>query len=553
MILALIAIVPIVLERIHNEQFDRGERIDAAYSEVLGLARRAASLQSDVIVSTRTVLQVLAASRIVSSPSAPSCDTMLKGIAEPDRWIRALSVANLAGRVVCSSHPEALGLDVSKRTHFINAVKTGQFVVSNYFMGTRDVTPLIIAAMPQRGADGKIDAVVLATLDLNWLGQITGTLAKRPGAIMLVIDGKGTVLAHEPNTGAWIGRHLAGHPFVKQMMARGEGVTEATLDGSRRILAYVALPGTTAHVAFGLDEREVLGRADAAMWIAFADLGLVSLIVLLGIWFGAESLLVRPIRVLVDTARRIGSGEDKARAADLPWVAEFTPLAVALDEMTDRLEAREQELHDLNNQLRELAHLDSLTGLANRRTFNAQLLTEWKNAVKRRHAISVLMIDVDHFKAFNDRYGHVQGDRCLRKVGEVLRSRTRAYGDLAAMRTDARAGPEEKPAAPARDRQLAARYGGEEFAVLLPDRCLDDAAQIAEELRQAVEDLLIAHTAAPLGFVSISVGVASIVPDAVSNPQDLTESADARLYEAKQLGRNTVVVDSDVTLLRARA
>ncbi len=554
MILAVIAIVPIVLERVHNEQFDRRERIEAAHEQVLGLARQAAAQQNDVIVSTKTLLQVLAGTRVVLSPSDKSCDAMLKGIAEPDRWIRALSVANLQGRIVCSSHAVALGLDIGDRQHFFDALKTGQFTVSNYFMGTRDIAPLIITALPQRGPDGRVKSVLMATLDLNWLGQIASALAERPGSIMLVIDGKGTVLAHEPNPETWVGRKLKDRAFVDDLLTHKEGITDASLDGRRRILGFVELPGTSAHVAFGLDENEVLSRVNSAMWLAFAELGAVAVFVLLGIWVVAERLIVSPIRMLVDAAGRIGRGDDKTHAAQLPWAAEFVPLAVALDEMTDKLEEREQELRDINNQLRELAQLDSLTGLANRRAFNAKLLTEWIQAVKRGHELSVLMIDVDHFKAFNDRYGHVQGDRCLRKVGEAIKASTRAGSDMiaAAAYADGRS-KTANPKALSDGGQLAARYGGEEFAVLLPAVDLDDATRVAERLRQAVEDLLIAHTAAPLGFVSISIGVASVVPDEQESPQDLTESADARLYEAKQRGRNIVVARTGVTLLRASA
>jgi PleD family two-component response regulator len=295
-----------------------------------------------------------------------------------------------------------------------------------------------------------------------------------------------------------------------------------------------------------------MARADSEMWFAFTELGTVTFLVLLCIWFGAERLLIRPIRVLAETAGRIGRGEDKTHAASLPLVAEFIPLAVALDDMTDKLEVREQELRDINTQLRELAQIDSLTGLANRRTFNAHLFTEWKLAIKRRQPISALMIDVDHFKPFNDRYGHVQGDTCLRKVGEALKACTRSRADSMT------AGMEERralssPAALGRDTQLAARYGGEEFAVLLPGVDLAAAALIGERIRAAVENLLIAHGGAPWGFVSISVGVASIVPSERSSPQELTETADAGLYEAKQAGRNRVVTKSNVTPLRASA
>jgi GGDEF domain-containing protein len=551
MILAIIAIVPLVLERIHNEQSDRADRVEVAYKQALGLAQRAAAAQNDVIVSARAFLTVLAGTHIVTATSEPSCGQLLKKLAEPERWIKALSVANRAGRIVCSSNAEAVGLDISERPHFMNALKSGAFVVGDYFMGTRDKSPLISAALPQRNADGSIESIVLTTLDLNWIGQIAGALAVRHGSIMLLVDGKGTVLAHEPQPADWVGRRLGDHPLIKSILAQPEGVvTAASIDGIRRIFSFVELPGTSAHVAIGFDENEVLSRADAAMWLAFTELGTVSFLVLLSIWYGADRLLVRPIRVLAEAAGRIGRGEDKTHAAGLPMPAEFVPLAAALDDMADKLEEREQELRDINTQLRELAQLDSLTGLANRRTFNAHLFTEWKLAIKRRQPISALMIDVDHFKPFNDRYGHVQGDTCLRKVGEALKACTRSR-DLS-VPADARL-TSAHPTALGSGTQLAARYGGEEFAVLLPGVDLQAATQIGERIRGAIENLLIAHAGAPWGFVSISVGVATIVPGERASPQELTETADACLYEAKQRGRNTVIARTNVTPLRASA
>jgi GGDEF domain-containing protein len=553
MILAIIAIVPLVLERIHNEQFDRAQRVDAAYQQALALARRAAAVQNDVIVSTRAFLTVLIGTGVVANPANPSCSRLLKGIAEPERWIKTLSVADRTGRIVCSSYPEAVGLDISNRPHFIAAVKSGAFVLGDYIMGTREKSPFIVASLPQRNADGSIESVVLATLDLNWIGQIASALAVRHGSIMLLVDGNGTVLAHEPQPADWVGRKLGDHPLIKDMMTQHEGViTAASLDGIRRIFAFVDLPGTNAHVAIGFDEDEVLSRANSAMWLAFTELGSVTFLVLLSIWFGADRLLVRPIRVLAEAAGRIGRGEDKAHAASLPMPAEFIPLAAALDDMTDKLDEREQELRDINTQLRELAQLDSLTGLANRRTFNAHLFTEWKLAIKRRQPISALMIDVDHFKPFNDQYGHVQGDACLRKVGEALKACTRSRDLGAAAGTEARIALAH-PTPLGSGTQLAARYGGEEFAVLLPGIELEDATRIGERIRSAVENLLIAHAGAPWGFVSISVGVATIVPGERASPQELTESADACLYEAKQRGRNTVIARVNAAPLRESA
>ncbi|HEX5509943.1 MAG TPA: diguanylate cyclase [Pseudolabrys sp.] len=546
MILAVIAIVPIVLERIHNEQFDRIERINSAYKQAHSIALQAAARQNEVIVSTRTLLQVLADTRAAFSIVDQPCNLVLKNIAETAPWIRALSVANMDGKIICSSRPTALDLDISQRPHFIKAIQTGKFFIGDYFMGTRDKRPLLIASIPQRNSKGAIEAVVLATLDLNWIGQVATPLAAQSGSLMLLIDGRGTILAHEPYPANWVGQRMQDHPLIKAVLSKPQGVaTERSLDGVRRIFAFANLPGTSAHVAIGFNEREILSRADFAMWIAFAELGIVTALVLLSIWFGADRLLVRPIRALVEAAGHIGRGDDKTRAAELPWAAEFVPLAVALDEMAEKLDAREQELRDTNNQLRELAQLDPLTSLANRRTFNGQLMAEWKMAAKLNRPIAVLMIDVDFFKAFNDRYGHVQGDSCLRKVGDVLKSCTTARPS--AVSTGRRSS--DKIATLGRDEHLAARYGGEEFAVLMPGANLEVATRLAEKLRRGVENLLMAHAGAPWGFVSISVGVASIIPGEKDNPQELTEAADACLYEGKQRGRNTVVARTEKPLL----
>lgn len=555
MILAVIAVVPLIIERIHNEQFDRSERIESAYKQARGLAQRAAAAQNGVIISSRVLLNVLAGTRVVASPSDPSCGRLLKQLAEAEPSIRILSVANRDGRIVCSSNPDAVGLDISQRPHFINSVKTGTFAVSDYVMGTRDRSPFIVASLPQRRADGSVESVVLAMLDLNWIGQIASAITVRRGSIVLLVDGKGTVLAHEPQPADWVGRQLGDHPLIKEMLAEREGVvTAASLDGVRRIFAFVGLPGTNAHVAIGFDENEVLTRANSAMYLAFTELGTVTFLVLLSIWFGADRLLVRPIRVLAESAGRIGRGKDKTHAASLPMPAEFIPLAAALDDMTKKLDEREQELRNTNDQLRELAQIDALTGLANRRTFNERLIAEWKLATKLRQPVAVLMIDVDHFKRFNDHYGHIQGDACLRKVSGVLMAAARVRENDSAPPLATKLPPSfHRITGRARRSDFAARYGGEEFAVLLQGADREIALQVAERLRKGVEDLLMAHAGAPWGFVSISVGVASIVPAERANPQELTEAADACLYEAKQAGRNRVIAESNVTSLRESA
>jgi GGDEF domain-containing protein len=551
MILAVVAIVPLLAERIHNEEVDRNDRIEAAYRQARDLARQGAAAQNEVIGSARALLQAVASARVTFNFNDTECDRFLGAIVKTAPWIRTLSVANLQGRIVCSSSEETVGLDISQRAHFIKAVATGDFVLSDYYMGTRINRPLITLALAQRGPDGATAAVVLGLLDLSWFEHVAKTFVP-PSGSMLMVDGTGAVLARYPNGPDLIGQKLNDRPLVRAMLSGPEGlVTEAGIDGVRRIFGYVQLPGTQARIAVGFDEKQTLARVDREMWTAFTEVAFVAALVLLGIWFGGERLLVRPIRALANTAGRIGRGEDKLHAAELPWSAEFVPLAVALDDMAAKLSAREQELRDSNHQLRELAQLDALTGLANRRAFNDRLMAEWKLAVKLRQPIAVLMIDVDHFKAFNDVYGHVQGDACLRKVSSVLMSTTRAQADISAPEFEQEVpGSLHRLAGHARRSDFAARYGGEEFAVLLRGADIEIAMQVGERLRRGVENLLMAHAGAPWGFVSISVGAASVLPVERHNPQDLTEAADATLYQAKREGRNRVVVPAPVTLVR---
>jgi PleD family two-component response regulator len=273
-----------------------------------------------------------------------------------------------------------------------------------------------------------------------------------------------------------------------------------------------------------------------------AGLGGLTAFLLLAIWLGGERLLVAPIRALTQAAQRFGRGEFGARASTGTWAAEFIPLATALDDMAKQLAAREQDLHDSNSQLQELAKLDGLTGLINRRTFNARLAAEWSAAQKLQESLALILLDVDHFKRFNDRYGHSKGDSCLRKIAEVLKLNARTgltAGAGAAM-------PPSFRRMASRNSDVAARYGGEEFALLLPGASLELATKVAERLRLSVENLGLPHEDSPTGHVTISLRVAASVP--ADGAQELIDAADEALYAAKRRGRNAVVTHEPMRL-----
>jgi diguanylate cyclase (GGDEF)-like protein len=187
-------------------------------------------------------------------------------------------------------------------------------------------------------------------------------------------------------------------------------------------------------------------------------------------------------------------------------------------ELETLVSQRTEELERANAELARLAHTDGLTGLANHRAFQEHLSAEWRRAARSGAPLSLLLLDVDWFKPFNDLYGHQKGDDCLRAVGGAIAAIARRSSDT------------------------PARYGGEEFAILLPDTPSEAARSIAEALRTAVRGLEVPHESSVHGRVTASIGVASCHPSTGGGPEGLVASADGALYAAKNQGRDRVVV-----------
>ena len=197
-------------------------------------------------------------------------------------------------------------------------------------------------------------------------------------------------------------------------------------------------------------------------------------------------------------------------------------IKVREEELVELVEKRTAQLAEANRALQQLSVIDSLTGIANRRRFDEVLETEWRRAMRSDTSLSLILIDVDFFKSFNDRYGHQAGDECLRRVAQTLDVVINRAGDL------------------------TARYGGEEFAVILQGNTAQGAIKVAEILRESIERLQISHVNSSVSnIVTISLGVATIFPEYDLLPAGLVAEADKALYLAKDKGRNRVETHYD--------
>jgi diguanylate cyclase (GGDEF)-like protein len=184
-------------------------------------------------------------------------------------------------------------------------------------------------------------------------------------------------------------------------------------------------------------------------------------------------------------------------------------------------EERTRALEEANAKLKLLSNTDGLTGIANRRNFDQALAVEWNRAQRSGTPLSLIMLDVDHFKHYNDQYGHLAGDDCLCAIASAL--------SLGGQRAS----------------DMTGRFGGEEFVVLLPNTDQGGALEIARRIRQEVMNLGIPHADTVADVVTVSLGVASLTPTQRNNPEMLLREADAALYRAKQSGRNCVRTNFD--------
>jgi diguanylate cyclase (GGDEF)-like protein len=387
-------------------------------------------------------------------------------------------------------------------------------------------------AAPVQGPDGKLIGVLGAHANWDWIREVINTLrsdrAHNQGVMVFILNKDGVVIQRP------VGPEGLIEPAKGTRWPNAPGIV-AWSDGKRYLSA-------TARIAHG-DTRTQLGwtivvRQPESLALAAASqvrktmawLGAVASILAMAVaWFAADRLS-RPLHRLSTAASRIKQGELDVSLPPLESNRELKELSDSLRDMTQSLQQGRQQLAEVNASLEEkvrertneleranielanLARKDGLTGLFNRRAAEDRMDEEFARHRRNGHTLSMLVLDIDHFKRINDTFGHAAGDEALRRVASCL-DRT------------------------CRGSDFVARIGGEEFLVLLPETSLDGAMQVGEKLRQAVAELDVPE----VGHLTVSVGTAEMPAHGGVAIRDVLKLSDEALYAAKTGGRNRVV------------
>lgn len=369
-------------------------------------------------------------------------------------------------------------------------------------------------------------SVPLATRRIEELDAILARFADEPnwqrfGLVeVAIVDADGVVVAHTDPRQFGTART---DPFTIAALGASRATARRSADDAALQLSVPITSGlrwgtATATVSLSEVQARIARSRDETLLMSFALSAFLALV----LYIGLARAALRPLEQLTMVVRNIRDGTLQARfprgrSDEVGILGEvFNEMADQIQTYTVQLEekvaARTAELEAANEELGRLARTDGLTGLANHRAFHEHLARELDRARRYGQPLSLLMIDVDHFKVYNDTHGHPAGDRVLRRIAELFRRRLRSV-------------------------DIAARYGGEEFGLILPATPLEAATRVAEQLVAAVRETAFeGGQEQPRGRVTISAGVARW--DGKEAPAGLLERADAAMYEAKQTGRD---------------
>jgi diguanylate cyclase (GGDEF)-like protein len=464
-----------------------------------------------VFASSYEVSENLAGKKGRSSPRTRLSD-YLNSVRERFSDYEELIVVDGAGRMVASSASEPRGLRLPRDWHSeLNATNA---VVGEAFWDASLGKAILLVAVPVQRADGRIVGALAARLNLRGAEQSLRAFAPGTAGRIYLVGSNGRVMVSSLASSADLMKSSVAPSLLKRLLkqegrvAAYENVSGVDVLGSLKQVPRVGW-AVLAEIPTDAAYHQVRRFRDMTLAIVAALLLAVTAIA-----YYLALIIVRPLERLTKGAAEVAEGD---LAVDLPTAkGEVGELTYVFNHMVGRLRQSRQQLDAVNETLRErneelerLSASDSLTGLSNRRVLTQRLSEELLRSQRQNHSFTVVMLDVDHFKKYNDAHGHPAGDEVLKRVANILRTSTRA-GDC------------------------TARYGGEEFAVLLSGKGAEEAIQLAERIRERV-----AEEEFTAGRITLSAGIAEF-PHHGHTAEAVISSADEALYQAKRDGRNRV-------------
>lgn len=458
-----------------------GERVDAAKITVSNIVLAAEQQARDTMLQADNTLRDLA-ERVAHDGSGPDQQERLAKLLARQvnniEGVQGLFIFDAHGNWMANSFSEGLHTkNNSDRAYFVyHREHDDQSIHIGSIVESRTTGEMVIPISRRiETADGAFAGVALATVPVSYFQSFFKRMdVDDAGVIFLALD-NGEFLARRPTVAALMTTNLSKGEIFSRYLPQsdsGTAIIKSIVDGIERIYAYRRLAGLPIVAAAGVSYEHVF----APWWsYVYQSVALVGSIILALAFLG--SLLYRQIQQLL---------------------------------------VAERELKAIRKELEVIAHTDGLTSLANRRNFDLAMDKEWKRATRNQTSISVILLDIDLFKQYNDQYGHLSGDDCLVRVANLIAANVNRPGDI------------------------AARYGGEEFVVLLPDTELAGAVMVAENIRLSLLNAKIQHSASPFGIVTISSGVVSTAKTGEENHKEFLIKADRLLYSAKAQGRNRV-------------
>lgn len=524
--IAAIAVALIVPGRLMEAQTARREAEEAGKAALARIATEGVARLSDIIDESKTILTITALLPTFATRGTPDCHRVLTPIVVETAWVGSLSAVRADGTIACSSSSIVENGLVSDRALFEATLARKQFQLSGPIVSRITGRPILVATMPLPSQVGETAALVMA-INASWFTALTDDLARSmPGGVVMTLDADGRLIAQSGDDTA---QRMPASVLSEIVGLAREGTHRVvSSDGQTIVFAVREIPYSRSLLAVGIPQAELDRPVQAIQVGLFRDLSVTISIIVFVFWLGLESF-VRPAVTLAAAARRLGRGRFDIAIDSRNWASEFQALAMATTAAASNLADRARAEAEARASLRAQSLEDPLTRLKNRRGLDLYVDFEWRFCCSSGIDFAAIAFDIDFFKQFNDRYGHGAGDQALEAIAAIMRDQALEAGGV------------------------AARTGGEEFTIVTPGRSALEAKAIANAVSLRVTALRMPHAGSPLGWVTLSAGIASVAASDAVTPSDVFRAADAALYGAKGSGRNTITIGMVIPAANAAA